>query len=639
MCGITGIFAFNELGRLFMINMNAANEALAHRGPDMGRMFMEERVGLAHRRLSILDLSTAGNQPMTDPTGRYTIVYNGEIYNFRQLRSDLEAQGIEFQSDCDTEVLLHLFIQEGENCLNKLNGFFSFTVFDAEQDSLFIARDRMGIKPLVYYVDEDKFIFASEMKALLAYKIPREVDVTSVFQYLQFNYIPAPESIFKNVHKLLPGHFMRIKKREIQIEKYYEPPFSEGCTYQSALSYDDAKHQLLELLDDSVKQRLIADVPLGAFLSGGIDSSAVVALAAKYTQKLNTFSIGYKNEPLFDETKYAELVAKKYDTNHTVFKLGNDDFYENVFDLLDFYGEPFADASQIPVYILCKETKKKVTVALSGDGADEIFAGYNKYLGEFKARENGFLAKMLKNSLPILDKLPKNRNTAIGNRIRQFHRFAEGMQKSPQERYWYLTSWQNEIGAKAMLSDKAKSLLDGEEYQSRKSRILNLIHGSDFNEILHADTLMLLPNDMLHKVDSMSMAHALEVRVPFLDHRVVNFAFGLPSHYKINGQMKKRILQDAVKYLLPKELYNRPKHGFDVPLTKGYKGELRNWIEEILADDFVTSQGVFSLDYTRKLKQTIFDTTNFDQNQVWSVLAFQHWWKKFEPTLVAEETE
>lgn len=631
MCGISGIYAFNEIGQFFSINLHAANEALTHRGPDVGRLFLEDKTGLGHRRLSIIDLSADGHQPMTDESGRYTIVYNGEVYNYQELRKELRNDGFSFQSDSDTEVVLKLYMKEGEACLNKLNGFFALAIFDKEDNSLFVARDRMGIKPLVYYLDDDKFIFASEISSLLSFNVPKNIDYVSMYQYFQFSYIPAPHTAFKNIHKLMPGHYVKLKGRDIKVEQYYNVPFSHGCTYQNSLDYDGAKKQLLELLEDAVRLRLVSDVPLGAFLSGGVDSSTIVALAAKHTKHLNTFSIGYKDEPMFDETRYANLVAKKYDTNHTVFKLGNDDFYSHIFNLLDMYGEPFADASQIPMYILCMETKKKVTVALSGDGADEVFAGYNKYLGEFRARENGFLARALKSALPVLRRLPRNRNSFLGNRIRQYHRFAEGMGRSAQERYWYLTSWRSEAETQQMFAPEIAQAIRAEEYQERKNMVLNNIQGNDFNEILFSDLNVLLPNDMLHKVDSMSMANSLEVRVPFLDHRIVNFAFGLPAHYKINAKMKKRLLQDAVRSLLPKELYQRPKHGFDVPLAKGYKNELRGWISKMLDHDFVVEQGFFNPEYIRSLKQKVFDSSNFDQNQVWAVLAFQHWWQKFEP--------
>lgn len=612
---------------MFAINMQAANEALHHRGPDFGRLFVEYRAGLGHRRLSILDLSPDGHQPMTDPTGRYTIAFNGEIYNFKKLRQQLANQGVTFHSTGDTEVLLQLYIHEGEKCLDKLNGFFSFAVYDKEDESLFLARDRMGIKPLVYYLDEDKFAFSSEIKSLLAYKLPKEIDYTSLYQYFQLSYIPAPATAFKNIYKLMPGHFMRIKKGEpIEPKPFYEIPFNKGGDYSGVSSYEDAQKQLLEILEDAVSLRMISDVPLGAFLSGGIDSSTIVALAAKQTPHLNTFSIGYKDEPMFDETKYAKLVADKYQTNHTVFTLTNDDFYEHVFNLLDHYGEPFADASQIPTYILSERTKRKVTVALSGDGADEIFAGYNKYLGEFKARENGTLAQMLKAANPILKRLPKNRSNFMGNKLRQLHRFSESMYRTPQERYWFLCSWRSELEAQHMLAPSWNQV-EQELYQARKKEIVSPIGGKDMNDILYADMRMLLPNDMLQKVDSMSMANALEIRVPFLDHRVVDFGFSLPAEYKINNQMKKRVLQDAARTLLPPELYKRPKHGFDVPLARGYKTALKGWIEELLDRDFVQEQGILNPEYTESLKSSVFGGLNFDQNQVWAVLAFQHWWK------------
>jgi asparagine synthase (glutamine-hydrolysing) len=627
MCGITGIYAFNEIGRLHTINLQASNDSISHRGPDSQGTFTANKTGLAQRRLSIIDLSTDGRQPMTEEKGRYTIIFNGEIYNYRQLRQRLEKLGYTFNSKTDTEVLLKMYIAFGADCLNELHGFFAFAIYDAQEDSLFIARDRMGIKPLVYYLDEDKLLFASEVAAILAFRIPKEIDYTSLFQYFQLNYVPAPKTIFKNVYKLLPGHYMKVKGRDIQVKQFYEPTYYDKPVN---LSYDDAKKELIRLLEQSVEERMIADVPLGTFLSGGIDSSVVTALAAKLTPHLNTFSIGYKDEPLFDETRYAELVATKYYTNHTVFKLSNDDYFEHIFDMLKFHSEPFGDSSSIPSYILCMNTRKKVTVALSGDGADEIFAGYRRYFGEFKARESGLAANILKMATPILGMLPKTRNSFIGNKIRQLHRFAESMSLTPQERYWYLSSWMNEKEAKGIFTADTFAKIDMEDYLQRKALFLQHIQGRDINEILYSDVKGLLHNDMLHKVDISSMAHALEVRVPFLDHRIVNFAFSLPSEYKIDGKMKKKILQDAARHLLPTELYNRPKQGFDVPLARGYKKELKSWIDnDVLGDDFIKAQGIFSPDYIKQLKKTIFETNNFDQTQVWGLLAFQQWYKNF----------
>ena len=628
MCGITGIYSFNMIGQMHMVNMLSANNKLEHRGPDAARLFDDGMIGLGHRRLSIIDLSPDAHQPMTDESGRYTIAFNGEIYNYVALREELKAKGHSFSSSSDTEVLLQLYMAYGEDCLDKLNGFFAFAIYDNAEETLFLARDRMGIKPLVYYQDHDKFIFSSEIGSLLEYNIPRELDWTSLYQYLQFNYIPAPATIFQGVSKLPPGHCMTIKgRRDITTRTYWSVP-EPTEVFASLPSYGDAQKQLIELLDSAVQDRLVSDVPLGAFLSGGIDSSLIVALASRHVKGLKTFSIGYQNEPLFDETKYANLVADKYKTDHTVFKLGTHDFYAHMFDMLDHFGEPFADSSALPVYILSKRTREQVTVSLSGDGADELFAGYNKYFGEYQIRQGGWRTGLAKGLLPLLDRMPKSRNSSIGNKIRQMHRLGNAARLSPQERYWFLCSLTPEVGIPGLLTDHAMGQVNQELYRNRKSNITSHLTGRGINDMLHADTRMLLPNDMLHKVDQMSMAHSLEVRVPFLDHRLVEFAFGLPASYKINGQMKKRVVQDAARGLLPAELYNRPKHGFDVPLAKGYKTELRGWIEGLLDRDFVESQGIFRSDYTEGLKKAVFSSDNFDQNQVWGILAFQHWWKK-----------
>jgi asparagine synthase (glutamine-hydrolysing) len=630
MCGITGVYAFNEVGRFFTINLFAATDTLSHRGPDTGNAFTHGYVGLGHRRLSILDTSSGGNQPMTDPGGRYTIVFNGEIFNFGELKGKLEAKGASFTSTSDTEVLLHLYIQEGEACLHQLNGFFAFAVYDAEEDSLFVARDRMGIKPLLYSLDEDKFLFASEMKALFTYGFPRDLDYVSLQQFLQFNYIPAPHTIFKGVKKLMPGHFIKMKGLEVTQKCWYTIPVNNR--QPEPLSYDQAQHRLVELLDASVRRRLISDVPLGAFLSGGIDSSVIVALAARHTDQLNTFSIGYKDEPFFDETKYANLVAKKFRTNHTVFSLSNDDLYEHLFDMLDYTDEPFADSSALAVYILSKRTKKRATVALSGDGADELFAGYNKHRGEFRIREGGMATGLAKALQPLWNALPKSRNSAFGNKIRQLQKLAEGAALDHKDRYWRFATFTSAPEAKGLLSAASRELAHEQEFAKRKALILqHLRRDGDLNDFLYTDTQLVLPNDMLTKVDLMSMAHGLEVRVPFLDYTVVEFAFSLPVEYKIDGGMKKKIVQDAFRSELPKELYNRPKHGFEVPLLKWMRNELQGLIRnDLLKDSFVEEQGIFDVAEVRRLKEKLFSANPEDAHaRLWGLIVFQYWWKKW----------
>jgi len=573
---------------------------------------------------------------MQAENGRYALIYNGEIYNYKVLKQELRAAGVSFKGDSDTEVLLWLLITEKEKALEKLNGFFSFLFIDFETKFVLAARDRIGIKPFYFYKDDDKLLVASEMHPFYALNITKGIDRNSLFTYLQLNYIPAPHTIFQNAFKLPPGHCLTVKGKEVNTESWYEVP--DTSSIGRILNYEEAGNQLIQLLEESVKDRLISDVPLGAFLSGGIDSSVVVALASRHTEHLNTFSVGFKGEPMFDETHYAHLVAERYKTNHTVFKLSNDDFFEHIGSLLNHFAEPFADASAIPFYILSQRTRGKVTVALSGDGADELFAGYHKYFGEFKARENGVAAQTLKAINPLLGVLPRSRNTPWGNKFRQLHRFSEGMRLDRKARYWFLTSWRDEREIPAMLHVNTWEKMDGALLSQYKDFYTESIQGGSFNEVLRADVKLLLPNDMLHKVDAMSMAHGLEVRVPFLDHRVVEWAFGMPDYYKIDGKMKKKILQDAARSILPEALYNRPKRGFEVPLAKGFRKQLRPWVEEMLDNDFVVEQGIFNPAYIKKLKKTLMRSTNYDQNQVWGILAFQQWWKTFGHRIQQGET-
>lgn len=483
------------------------------------------------------------------------------------------------------------------------------------------------------YRDEDKLVFASEMKSLLAFGIPRRLDYASLYEYLQLNYIPAPASIFKGVKKLMPGQYFTVTKAgEVTVKRWYKIPYDEKKAKNNPLSYEDQQKQLVSLMDEAVQRRMIADVPLGAFLSGGIDSSAIVALASRHTKQLNTFSIGYKDEPFFDETKYAKLVADKYKTNHTVFSLTNNDLYEHLFRALDYIDEPFADSSALAVNILSYYTRQKVTVALSGDGADELFAGYNKHMAEYKVRQGGFVAETVTALLPLWEMMPKSRNSALGNRIRQFQRFGEGMNLSAKDRYWRWASFATEEDAKSLLSGKSKRILSKDVYKKRRQKILNhLSQKGDINEVLLTDMQLVLPNDMLTKVDMMSMANSLEVRTPFLDYKVVNFAFSLPQSSKIDGGMKKKIVQDAFREMLPPELYKRPKHGFEVPLLKWFQNELKPMIvDDLLSDSFIEAQGVFNVKEIQRLKAQLFSNNPGDIHaRIWALVVFQHWWKKW----------
>lgn len=615
-----------------MINLSQATDQITRRGPNARGVWMNDTVGLGHRRLSIIDTSELGNQPMKNETGRYRIVYNGEIYNFKQLKKELRDKGVEFCSSSDTEVLLHLFIHYREGCLQKLNGFFAFAVYDEEENSLFLARDRYGIKPLYYLDDDDKFLFASDMHSILAYGVEKEIDLESLYTYLQLNYTPAPGTMIRGVKMLAPGCYAKLKDSRLEIRKYYKINYEPTTVGINCGSYEDQQAELRKFLDRSVQNRLVSDVPLGTFLSGGIDSSIISTIAKKYIDDLHTFSIGYKDEPFFDETDYANLVAKKISSQHTVFSLGNDDLYEHLFEILDRIDQPIADSSAIPTYILSKKTKEHITVALSGDGADELFSGYNKHSAHLKSLDKSLLNSILKTVGPALKYLPKSRNGSISNKIRQAEKFGVGLNLQDQERYWRWAGLASEQKTLQLLHPGLREQISSDDYVSRKQDYINCIsRNGDFNELLLADMNLVLPNDMLRKVDLMSMANGLEVRVPFLDHNLVEYAFRLPVASKINGQLRKRILQDAYRDVLPPELYNRPKKGFEVPLLKWFRTSLKSMItDDLLKDSFIEEQQVFDLSEIRKIKRRLFSINPGDTHAtIWALIVFQWWWKKY----------
>ncbi|WMJ72882.1 asparagine synthase (glutamine-hydrolyzing) [Cytophagaceae bacterium ABcell3] len=630
MCGITGILAFNEIGSFYMINMAKSIDTLSKRGPDSRGSFVDDFIGLGHRRLSVIDVSSNARQPMTDESGRYVIVYNGEIFNYRQLRKELENKGVVFKSESDTEVLLYHYIKYGKEGLNDLNGFFAFAVYDKEEKSLFLARDRFGIKPLLFYYDEDKFIFSSEMKALTSYNIPKSLDYHSLYQYFHFNYIPSPNTIFQDVYKLDPGHYLTVRNRQVENKVYYKIPYEAGKFI--SLDYEGQKKQLGELLEDAVKSRLVSDVPLGSFLSGGIDSSVITALAARHTDKLHTFSIGYKDEPFFDESNYAKLVANKLGTEHTIFSLTNDTLFEHVDEVLSYMDEPFADSSALAMYMLSKYTSEEVKVALSGDGADELFAGYNKHFGDYKIRKGGTVIDIIQKLGPLWHKLPSSRSTSFGNKVRQLQKLADGCNMSVKDRYYTWAGFTKGGGLDSLFTESTMSAIDKGGIESRKGDILKYLkEDSTVNDILRSDMDLVLVSDMLHKVDMMSMAHGLEVRVPFLDHRVVDFAFSLPEESKIDKKMKKKILQDTYRDILPKELYNRPKHGFEVPLLKWFRKEMKSLIvDDLLSKEFIEEQDIFDPEEIERLKQQLFSSNPGDVHaRIWAIVVFQYWWKKY----------
>lgn len=629
MCGITGTYAINEKGKSFHLKIDDAIATMALRGPDGNGKYIEGSAALGHSRLAIIDTSSSANQPFLDASGRYSIVFNGEIFNYKEV----EAQLTHFtpRTSSDTEILLQGFIEWGEDVLHKLNGFFAFAIHDKETDELFLARDRMGIKPLLIYRDQNALVFGSEMKSLMAFGIPKVIDADSQFLYHQFNYTPFPETIFENVTELEPGTWMKVNGSDpsaaprVTTGTYWSIP--KPTAPKTNLSYEQAQNQLRELMEKSVQRRMIADVPLGSFLSGGIDSSIIATLAARHTDKLNTFSIGYADEPLFDETHYAEAVAKNIGSNHTVFKLTNDDLYADLHDVLNYIDRPFADSSALPVHILCRHTRKHVTVALSGDGADELFSGYNKHAAEFRARNLGLKEQMVAALKPLWFLLPGSRNSSVGNRVLQLQKFSNGVSLGAKDRYWHWASFNRKVDQLIKLGKVNQA-----EIAKRKQHLMSELETTnDLDEVLYTDLHQVLRNDMLTKVDLMSMANSLEVRVPFLDHELVEFACSLPQEYKITAGIRKRILQETYRADLPEMLFKRPKHGFEVPLLSWFKTELNSLIrEDLLSSSLISEQNIFSQSAITALLNKLHSNSPADAaTHVWNLIVFQTWWKKY----------
>lgn len=617
MCGIVGFQLLNLKGEAKSDHLMAAIKTLSKRGPDTNGTFFHQQVGLGHTRLSILDTSEKGSQPMSDPSGRYTLVFNGEIYNYQELSKQLK--NVPFQSTTDTEVLLHLLIHQGASCLAELNGFFALAFYDTQEETLLLARDRMGIKPLHFYQDENQFIFGSEMKALMEFPIPRQLNHDALYWYLKLNYLPGHLSMLEGVRKLEPGHYLTIRENQVEKKTYWS---ATQLPAPSPLNYTDAQSKLVDLLDQSVQKRLMADVPLGSFLSGGTDSSAIVALASKHRPDLHTFSIGYKDHSFFDETHYAELVAKKFNTNHTTFSLTNDDLLQDVDDIIEYIDEPFADSSAIPTYILSKQVSKHIKVALSGDGADELFGGYYKHMALSRSLKSSLPNQLLKSLNPIIARLPQSRSGKWSNLFRRLDRYGSMLKMNASERYWFLASLTNDPSF--LLKNSADSIA----IEAFKSSFIS--DQPDFNEYLTTDLQVLLPGDMLTKVDLMSMANSLEVRVPFLDKEVVAFAQSLPEEYKVKGSERKRVIQDAFRKILPEEIYHRPKKGFEIPLLDWMKNELLQDLDQVLFDeDYLASQHLFNSDQVMGLRDKLLSSNPGDvHGTIWALYIFQKWYNR-----------
>ena len=619
MCGIAGSYQIDTSRPTTGDRIVDALKCIAHRGPDDEGVYTAGRAVLGHRRLSIIDTSSAGHQPFADDGGRYTIVFNGEVFNFKELRMKLEVEGHSFRSNSDTEVALRLFAVKGPSFLHDLNGFFALAIHDKERDELFVARDRFGVKPFFWCEHDGRFLFASGMRALLALGAPRAIDPVSLRMYFTHYYIPAPYSMLQGVNKLRPGHSITVTASGTKLERWYH---AEEAARATARITDTAAH-VRDLLDDAVRIRLISDVPIGTFLSGGLDSSIVSALAKRQKPDLHTFSIGYRDK-YYDETPFAEIVAKHLGTQHTTFTLSNEDLAENYDGLLASIDEPFADQSALPSYVLNKRTRAHVTVALSGDGADEIFGGYRKHQAELRVQNPGIVERLALIGAPLWRALPKSRNNTLTDRFRQLDRYARTARLTKEERYLLLASWDDELDTGALVM----SASDDEAFAMRRRSITApLGEHVDLNGLLWADLHTVLTDDMLYKVDLTSMAHALEVRTPFLDRRVVEFAFSLAPHEKFHKGSGKHLLRAAFSHLLPSITLTRAKRGFEVPLTPLLKGPLHHLVDECRDAELLSSAGLEPREVAHLLARFHSSDPGSSQATVHALIVYMTWWK------------
>lgn len=640
MCGILGLIDLDRDAGKFK-QFEPALQTLHHRGPDHQKAMVKPPIALGHTRLSIIDLDQRSHQPMVDLSGRYTLVFNGEIYNYKELRNECEQLGYAFKTESDTEVLLVLYMHFGEKCLPKLNGFFAFGIYDKKEQSLFIARDRFGIKPLVYFQSDNSFAFASELKALMKLGFKKEIDKVSLFTFFKFNYIPAPSTILKNHHKLEPGHSLKIEWEEDELvyskNQWYSIPYDPAEEKDlNAHDYQQSQKVLKRFMRESVRRRLVADVPVGTFLSGGIDSSIITAIAREEKEDIEAFSIGFSDQPFFDESKYAIKVAKHLGIKHHLFDVKASDLLETADFVLNHLDEPFADSSALNVFLLSKHTKSRVKVVLSGDGGDELFGGYNKHGAEFMLRYPQLKDHAIGKLKPIWNKLPASRSGSLGNAARQLQKFADGYTLNAKDRYWgwagILTEEQANYFLKEQMLERDQRLSDdGHTFKKRKDQLLKHIRkNGTLNEVLLSDMLLVLPNDMLYKVDSMSMAHAIEVRTPFLDQHLVKHAFKLPVMFKVNHTTKKKILQDSYRDQLPPEVFDRKKKGFEVPLLEWFQGPMKSTFTSFASDKaFIQEQDLFNQDAIDDLRSKLFSKAPGDAPaSAWAFIVFQSWYKQ-----------
>jgi asparagine synthase (glutamine-hydrolysing) len=617
MCGILGFnWSDRSLGE-------ALCQIVKHRGPDQEGIFSEEGITLGFRRLSIIDLSAQGNQPMGNEDGSVQLVFNGEIYNFLDLRKELVEKGHLFRGHSDSEVIVHAYEEWQEDFLSHLQGMFAIGLWDRKKRILIIARDRLGIKPLYYYYKQGKLAFASEIKSLLLIpEITRNVDLQALYYYLGYEFVPGPLTMFEGIYKLSPGHFLVFSGNTIEQKAYWELNLPD-----TSLTQEEAVNEMRRLLQETVRSHLISDVPLGVFLSGGLDSSTLVALMRQSgVDPLRTFSIGYP-DPSFSELPYAELVAKQFGTQHTVLMIPEvtlKDLEEAVWHL----DEPMTDLSAIPLYLVCREAKKHVTVCLSGEGGDEIFAGYDRFKASKADQYYRFLPSFLREKMiyPLIEALPDQpQKKGIINILKRFIEGSHLPLEGGHLRWQYFSSSQQDG---RLFNDRFKKQVTLDPFAPLREMKSRMPGVNRLDQEIVIDLRFSMPDSVLMKVDKMSMAHALEIRVPFLDHRFVEFVASLPGDWKLKGFQTKAIFREALRGLLPDQIVWRGKQGYSLPI--------KNWLREGLKDTLVTvlNESPVIREYMnpstiRQLIREHMDRTHNHNHILWALLNLGLWHRRF----------
>ncbi len=635
MCGITGAVWSDPSKRVSEEDLRRMTDLIRHRGPDDQGEYRSEYlirpsyeavpgVALGFRRLAIIDLTT-GHQPMSNEDGTVWVILNGEIYNYRALRMRLEGAGHRFRTQSDTETIVHLYEDEGPDCFAHLNGMFAIAIWDSVRRRLLLGRDRLGEKPLAYYRETGRLCFASELKCLLDVPgVPRDVDANAIDEYLTYQYIPHPNTIFRGLRKLPPAHYLEWCDDRMDVRSYWSPDFNGEKKWTETQAVDE----LRTLLDSSVQLRMQSDVPFGAFLSGGIDSSLITAIMQRHaTERVKTFSIGF-NVKQYDETAYARRVAQHLGTEHEEFQV-TPDAVDVLPKLVWHYDEPFADSSAVPTWYLAQLTRRKVTVALTGDGGDELFAGYPRY----KAALWGSRI----DRIPLLRRILASRFwqalPGAGRQksyVRMFRRFSEALSLPPQRRYLEWIAIFNESRRAALYTDEFVNRLSNVDPSTFAQAAWQRAGKRDpLTAVSLADLTTYLPCDLMTKVDIATMAHGLESRQPFLDHRLVEFAISLPSHLKYRSGRGKYLLRRAYQTLLPEEVWTRRKMGFGVPLDRWFRNELRPLAEDVLFDQTARERGIFRSEAVRQLLDQHLAGTFDHSYRLWSLVFLELWFRRW----------